>query len=124
VGRAIDTRARLEARRGNIDAARAAFAAAFDVADEAGDLTGLARTTAGLAELFSSAGSPREALDMLGRSIELNREKASPIGLAFDERVLDEIERALGELAGGDLPLRDELVRVRRNLANAIEATS
>jgi hypothetical protein len=61
---------------------------------------------------------------MLGRSIELNQEKASPIGLAFDERVLGEIERALGELPGGDLPLRDDLVRVRRKLASAIEATS
>ncbi len=121
LGRVRETTARLEAKRGHVDAARAAFEAALRLADEAADLTGLARITAGLAELLASAGKPRDALGLLASSIELNREKASPVGLAFDERALTRIEDAVRALPLPDDELAAELVRTRARLTAAIE---
>ncbi len=121
LGRVRETTARLEAKRGHIDAARTAFEAALRLADEAADLTGLARITAGLAELLAGTGKPRDALGLLASSIELNREKASPIGLAFDERALTRIEDAVRALPRPDDELAAELVRTRARLTEAIE---
>lgn len=121
LGRLRETTARLEAKRGHVDAARTAFEAALRLADEAADLTGLARITAGLAELLAGTGKPRDALGLLASSIELNREKASPIGLAFDERALARIEDAVRALPRPDDDLAAELVRTRARLTEAIE---
>lgn len=124
MARVTETIARLEAKRGHMAEARAAFVTAMRLADEVTDLTGLARITAGLAELLSAEGTPRDALGMLASSIELNREKGSPIGLAFDERILDEVERAIASLPSPDPGLTEELARTRARLVSAIEEFS
>jgi hypothetical protein len=124
VARVTETIARLEARRGDARAARVAFTTAMRVADEVMDLTGLARITAGLAELLSAEGTPHEAIGMLASSIELNREKGSPIGLAFDERILEEVERAVAAMPRPDPVLIEELAQTRARLVAAIEASS
>jgi tetratricopeptide (TPR) repeat protein len=121
LGRATETRARLEAKRGHMDTARLAFEAALHLADDAADLTGLARVTAGLAELLTAAGNPRDALGLLASSIELNREKGSPIGLAFDERALAQIEDAAFALPVPDTNLVAELARTRERLTRALD---
>lgn len=124
VARVTETVARLYAKRGDMVEARAAFAAALRIADDVTDLTGLARITAGIAELLSSEGTPRDALGMLTSSIELNREKGSPIGLAFDERILEEVERAVASMPSPDPGLAAELARARERLVAAIEQSS
>lgn len=122
LGRVRETTARLEAKRGRVDAARAGFEAALRLADEAADLTGLARITAGLAELLAASGKPHDALGLLASSIELNREKASPIGLAFDERALSRIEDAAS--GSRDEDLAAEIARTRARLTRAMEESS
>jgi hypothetical protein len=124
VGRALETRARLESRAGHESAARAGFEAALRLADECADLTGLARVTAGLAELLAGAGQPRDALGLLASSIELNREKASPAGLAYDERALARIEDVIGAMRVPDTELATELARTRDRLARALDLDS
>jgi len=94
------------------------------MADEVADLTGLARITAGLAQVFTESGAPRDALGMLASSIELNLEKGSPIGLAFDERILGQVEAAIAEMPERDPAVEEELARTRARLVSAIEATS
>lgn len=123
VGRVMETRARLFAKRGRIADAEAAFTTAMQLAEQLGDVTGVARMTAGLAELLAAAGTPRDALEMLASSIELNRQKRSPIGLVFDERVLEEVERALASKREREPALHEELARVRARLVAAIAAT-
>jgi hypothetical protein len=120
VGRAIETRARLEVKANKATAAHAAFEVALRIADECADLTGLARVTAGLAELLAGAGKARDALGLLASSIELNREKASPVGLAFDERALARIEDAIFALPERDAELATELKRTRDRLTRAM----
>lgn len=123
--RVMETIARLEAKRGERDTARRFFNVAMKLADEMGDITGLARITAGLAELLASEGSPRAALAMLSSSIELNRSKGSPIGLAFDEQLLHAIERATRDRGQPiDQELADELRSTRDRLVRAIEESS
>lgn len=89
-----DTMGRLELARGRLDAAARRLNAAFERLRELGDVTGLARTTAALAELSIHAGQLDEALDLLGDSITLNAEKGSPIGLAFNRRTLTRLTEA------------------------------
>jgi tetratricopeptide (TPR) repeat protein len=124
LARVVETSARLEAKRGNTTKAREAFESAMRIADEVTDLTGLARITAGLAQVFTESGAPRAALGMLASSIELNREKGSPIGLAFDERILAQVEDAVREMRERDPAVDEELARTRQRLVSAIEATS
>lgn len=120
-GRALETFARLEALAGNEAGARVRFEAAMQLANECADLTGLARITAGLAELFADAGRPRDALGLLASSIELNREKASPVGLAFDERALAHIEDVIAAAGVPDVELVNDLARTRDRLERALD---
>ena len=124
LARVVETTARLEAKRGDVPKAKEAFETAMRLADEVTDLTGLARITAGLAQVFTESGAPRDALAMLTSSIELNREKGSPIGLAFDSRILAQLEDSITAMPDRDPVVEQELTRTRKRLAAAIEATS
>lgn len=124
LARVLETTARLEAKRGNTSKAKEAFENAMRLADEVADLTGLARITAGLAQVFTESGSPHDALGMLASSIALNLEKGSPIGLAFDERILGQVEDAIAGMPERDPAVDEELARTRARLVSAIEATS
>lgn len=121
VARVWETMGRLEARRGHLGRARDRFTAALQVEDASADLTGIARATAALAEVLAAAGDPTEAVDLLASSIELNREKGSPIGLAFDARALERVTRALV----GRGAIEDDEVRARldRTAGRLDEAT-
>lgn len=71
--------------------------------------------------MLAAAGDPTEAVDLLASSIELNREKGSPIGLAFDARALERVTRALV----GRGAIEDDEVRARldRTAGRLDEAT-
>ncbi|MBX3232509.1 MAG: hypothetical protein KIT84_16160 [Labilithrix sp.] len=124
LARVLETKARLHALAGDDAAAERAFRAALGIADDIQDVIGLARITAGLAALFTRARSAREALVMLSTSIELNRWKGSPMGVAFDERLLTELDDTIARTDPGDEALASELARVRAELADALGATA
>jgi hypothetical protein len=60
-------------------------------------VTGLARSTAALAELYIAAGRPAEALGALRESVAFNVDKGSPLGLAVNRRTLERLRRALAD---------------------------
>lgn len=70
-----------------------------------GDVVGLARTAAALADALVALGRAEEALLMLSDSVRLNLAKGSPIGLAFNRRALD----ALATTAPETEPMRASL---------------
>ncbi len=123
VARVWETMGRLEARRGQLGRARDRLSAALRVEDATADLTGIARATAALAEVLASAGDPKEAVDLLASSIELNREKGSPIGLAFDARALARVRRSLERRgAASNEDVRERLERTASRLSDAARA--
>ena len=119
VARVWETMGRLEARRGHLARARDRFSAALQVEDASADLTGIARATAALAEVLAAAGDPAEAVELLASSIELNREKGSPIGLAFDARALERVTRTLEGRGEIEADVRARLARTADRLDEA-----
>ena len=85
-----------------------------------GDFTGLARTTAALADLCIASDQLGEAATLLADSVALNFEKGSPIGLAFNRRAFHAlhmaVEQAHGEKADA---LPRLLTEVERRLIQA-----
>jgi tetratricopeptide (TPR) repeat protein len=122
VARVRETRARLLMKQRRFGDAEAAFRASLRSVDEAADLTGLARVTAGLAEVLIEQGKAHEALALLTSSIELNRAKGSPVGLSFDERGLAALESAITADADGGPELASELAHAKGKLTDALEA--
>ena len=88
VARVWETRGRLELLRGAAAEARELLERALEAEEHAGDVVGLARTTAGLADALAALGQPLDALRLLAESVELNLRKGSPLGLAFNRRAL------------------------------------
>ncbi|MFO0568106.1 MAG: tetratricopeptide repeat protein [Polyangiaceae bacterium] len=88
-----ETLGRLELARGNTRAAVERLLGAADVQQHVSDFIGLARTTAALADIALESGNPARAIELLESSIELNREKGSPLGLAFNRRALGSLVR-------------------------------
>ncbi len=86
VARVWETIGRLELGRGRSEAARGRLTTALQLQKQMGDVTGLARTTAALADLCIGANQLSEAAALLADSVALNFEKGSPIGLAFNRR--------------------------------------
>ncbi len=103
VARVWETIGRLELARGRPDAARGRLMMALQLQKQMGDVTGLARTTAALADLCIAADQLGEAATLLADSVGLNFEKGSPIGLAFNRRAFFALQmaaqQALGEKA-------------------------
>ncbi|MDH3598467.1 MAG: tetratricopeptide repeat protein [Candidatus Tectomicrobia bacterium] len=94
VARVWETIGRLELGRGRPDAARGRLMGALQIQKQTGDVTGLARTAAALADLCIEAGQLGEAATLLADSVALNVDKGSPIGLAFNRRAFDALRKA------------------------------
>ena len=83
-------------------------------------MTGLARSTAALADLCMMAGRLDDAVALLANSITLNFEKGSPIGLAFNRRALGALATATAQTHGpGAERFRGALEEVESRLAQA-----
>jgi hypothetical protein len=118
--RVWETMGRLELQRGQLQAAQERLAAAFDRQRQMGDVTGLARSAAALADLFVRAGRPGEAIALLADSITLNFEKGSPIGLAFNRRAFATLSQAAAQVQGPEAEgLRGALREVESRLTQA-----
>ncbi|WP_148313590.1 hypothetical protein [Sorangium cellulosum] len=89
LARVWETIGRLELRKGRLDRATQRLTAAIEAEEALGDLIGLARSTAALAEVLSAKGLHREALSLLAESMAMNLEKGSPLGLAYNRRALN-----------------------------------
>lgn len=94
LGRVIETMGRLETARGRHDRAAQHLDLSLRTSRELGDMIGLARSTAALAELYIVAGRPAEALGALRESVAFNVDKGSPLGLAVNRRTLESLRRA------------------------------
>ncbi len=107
LGRVWETMGRLELRKRRLDRATKHLSAALDVQQATGDLVGLARSTAALSEVLVAEGRHRDALLVLADSIALNREKGSPIGLAFNRRALAALAPSVSPHSEAEAALRD-----------------
>ena len=94
--RVWETLGRIEVSRGQPDQGVEWFQRALGAQQAMGDLTGLARTTEGLARAFGVLGAFDDALTLLEDSTRLNLEKGSPVGLAYDKRALAFLESHMG----------------------------
>lgn len=121
--RVLDTSARLEALRERREEARVLFERALIIADDIADLIGLARATAGLAEVLATTGNPAQAMTLVATSIELNRDKGSRIGLAADEVALMRIDDAFAAAPPHDPAVAAALDQLRAKLAEAITSS-
>jgi tetratricopeptide (TPR) repeat protein len=112
----LETLGRLETLGGRHEAAIAQLSLAAQIERELHDVLGLARTTAGMADVLMAAGQLGGALALLLESLALNVEKGSPIGLAFVRRSVERIaERLTTELAPNGL------LQERRAVAQLLE---
>jgi tetratricopeptide (TPR) repeat protein len=120
VARVWETIGRLELGRGRPEAARGRLIGALQIQKQTGDITGLARTTAALAELCIEAGQLGEAATLLADSVSLNFDKGSPIGLAFNRRAFDALRKAATQAHGGPREALPRLLEeVEHRLAEA-----
>jgi tetratricopeptide (TPR) repeat protein len=120
LARVWEAMGRLELQRGQFQAAQEHLSAAFERQRQIGDVTGLARSTAALADLFVRVGQPGEAIALLADSITLNFQKGSPIGLAFNRRAFDALAQAAAQDQGaGAEQLRGALHAVEHRLTQA-----
>jgi tetratricopeptide (TPR) repeat protein len=101
VARVWETIGRLELGRGRPEAARGRLMSALQIQKQTGDVTGLARTTAALADLCIEAGQLGEAATLLADSVALNFDKGSPIGLAFNRRAFNTLQKVAEQAHGG-----------------------
>jgi tetratricopeptide (TPR) repeat protein len=98
LARVWETIGRLELGRGRFEAAQGRLLTALQLQKRIGDATGLARTTGALAEVCMATNQLREAATLLADSVGLNFDKGSPIGLAFNRRVLEALRQAANEV--------------------------
>ncbi len=89
LARVWETMGRLELGCGQPEAAWEHLSEALEAQRELGDATGLARSTAALADLCTSIGRLDEGIRLLVDSVRLNHRKGSPIGLAFNRRAAE-----------------------------------
>ncbi len=96
--RVWETMGRLEMSLGELDKAQDYLGRALLVQRRLSDVTGLARTSAGLSDLLLQRNEHDEALTLLAESASLNARKGSPRGLVFNLRALDEFAQSIMEL--------------------------
>lgn len=118
--RVWETLGRLELRAGHPDAAAELLTRAVEEQQRTGDVMGLARSSAALADVLTSKDRHYEALAVLGESVELNLEKGSVKGLSFNREALQALQARLNPQQRLDLSY--EIRRVEQRLA-AAEAT-
>lgn len=114
--RARETEGRLLVAAGDLDGGVRVLAEAANTQAELGDVLGVARTSAALAEALAQAGRPRDALEMLGQSVRLNAAKGSAAGVAWNRRAFDQLWSSLDSRA------RRALLPTARPVAEALEA--
>jgi tetratricopeptide (TPR) repeat protein len=120
LARVWETRGRLELRRQRLEAAHQALAAAIEIQQQLGDVIGLARSTAALAELCMTTGRLGDAAALLANAIALNVEKGSPIGLAFNRRTFELLSGTAAQAHGtGSESLHSAMSEVERRLVEA-----
>ena len=118
--RVWETMGRLALQQGHLEVAQERLTAALNGQQQLGDVAGLARSTAALADLCMLAGQCDEAVALLANSIMLNVEKGSPIGLAFNRQTLGALARAATQVHGPDAEkLRGALADVEGRLTQA-----
>ena len=93
---------RLALQGGQLAQAQEHLTTAHTLQQQLGDVTGLARSTPGLADLCLQAGQWEEAMALLSDSLQLNMTKGSPIGLAFNRRALHTLAQASSQAPGAD----------------------
>jgi hypothetical protein len=94
--------------------------AARNLQQQFGDVAGLARSTAALADVCMLAGQFEHAVALLAHSITLNVDKGSPIGLAFNRQALGALTRAAAQASGPDTEqLRGAVADLASRLAQA-----
>jgi hypothetical protein len=93
LARTWTTIGRLQALIGQSEAAADSFTTAIEIQEQLGDLTGLAQSTAAIAQLLADNGETARALAWLSHSVALNTEKCSRGGLRYNERALADLAR-------------------------------
>ncbi len=95
IGRVWETMGRLETARKRFGRAGDRLNAALELQRQLGDVGGLARSTAALAELYIAAERPAKALGALRDSVAFNLDKGSPLGMAVNRRTVDRLKQVL-----------------------------
>jgi tetratricopeptide (TPR) repeat protein len=120
LARVWETIGRLELQQGQPQVAQERLAAALNLQRQLGDVTGLARSAAALADLCGQTGRLGDAIALLTDSITLNCEKGSPLGLAFNRRALSALVSAASQTHGsGAESVRSALAELETRLAQA-----
>jgi tetratricopeptide (TPR) repeat protein len=120
LARVWETMGRLELQRGQHTAARERLSADLDLQRQLGDVIGLARSTAALANLCGMTGRLSEAVALLADSINLNFQKGSPLGLAVNRRALEALVRTAAQEQGPEAErLQSAVAEVERRLVQA-----
>jgi tetratricopeptide (TPR) repeat protein len=120
LARVWETIGRLELGRGRLEAAQGRLLTALQLQKQIGDVTGLARTTGALAEVYKAANRLGEAATLLADSVGLNFEKGSPIGLAFNRLALEALRQTANEVQTPETTnLLDMLGEIEHRLTQA-----
>jgi tetratricopeptide (TPR) repeat protein len=118
--RVWETMGRLALQQGHLEVAQERLMAARHLQQQLGDVAGLARSTAALADVCMLAGQFEHAVALLAHSITLNVDKGSPIGLAFNRQALGALTRATAQASGPDAEqLRGAVADLASRLAQA-----
>jgi tetratricopeptide (TPR) repeat protein len=118
--RVWETMGRLALQQGHLEGAQERLMAARNRQQQLGDVVGLARSTAALADVCMLAGQFDRAVALLADSITLNIDKGSPIGLAFNRQALGALARAAAQTHGpGAAQLKGVLADLEGRLAQA-----
>jgi tetratricopeptide (TPR) repeat protein len=98
--RVWETMGRLALQQEQPEVAQERLMAAHHLQQQLGDVVGLARSTAALADVCMRAGQLDHAVALLADSITLNIDKGSPIGLAFNRQALGALTQATAQIHG------------------------
>ena len=118
--RVWETMGRLALQQRHLEVAQERLMAARNLQQQLGDVAGLARSTAALADVCLLAGQYDDAVALLANSITLNAEKGSSIGLAFNRHAIGALANAAAQAYGPDAEqLRGALADLASRLAQA-----
>jgi tetratricopeptide (TPR) repeat protein len=118
--RVWETMGRLALQQGHLEAAQERLMAACTLQQQLGDVAGLARSTAALADVCMLAGQFDDAVTLLTNSITLNIDKGSPIGLAFNRQALEALASAAAQRRGPEAErLRGAVADLENRLTQA-----
>jgi tetratricopeptide (TPR) repeat protein len=120
LARVWETMGRLDLQRSQFQAAQERLSTALDLQRQIGDVIGLARSTAALADLCVRTGQLGEAVTLLANSLGINFEKGSPLGIAFNRRAFEALAHAAAQTHDPDSKdVRNALAQVESHLTQA-----